>query len=278
MALINKQDTNGSKGTLLKGEFGYDDYTAGGDTGRVYVGTGATNIALAKKSEVDLKLDSASYTAADVKTKLLTVDGSGSGIDADLLDGQQGSYYQQALVSGTSIKTINSTTVLGSGNIAVQPTLVSGTNIKTVNGVSVLGSGNISVSSELTDSVTTTSSTIGASATAVKTAYDKGDSAYNLANSKIGLTLVWSGNSFYITDFIQTYGVGNYLATLYDPEYGTMSTDIIRVDSTTLPTRSGTFSSIATMFTAYPTNSSTSSYSGDLRSAHYYIKKVWRIG
>jgi hypothetical protein len=38
-------------------------------------------------------LASSSYTAADVLTKVKTVDGSGSGLDADLLDGQQGSYY-----------------------------------------------------------------------------------------------------------------------------------------------------------------------------------------
>jgi hypothetical protein len=38
-------------------------------------------------------LPGASYTAADVKSKLLTVDGAGSGVDADLLDGQDGSYY-----------------------------------------------------------------------------------------------------------------------------------------------------------------------------------------
>ena len=49
---INKHDTNGTKPLLGKGELGYDDYTAGGDTGRVYVGTGATNISLAKQSEV----------------------------------------------------------------------------------------------------------------------------------------------------------------------------------------------------------------------------------
>ncbi len=41
-------------------------------------------------------LASASYTAADVLTKLLTVDGSGSGLDADLLDGQSSAYYQSA--------------------------------------------------------------------------------------------------------------------------------------------------------------------------------------
>lgn len=35
----------------------------------------------------------ATYTASDVLTKIKTVDGEGSGLDADLLDGQQGSYY-----------------------------------------------------------------------------------------------------------------------------------------------------------------------------------------
>jgi hypothetical protein len=52
---------------------------------------------------------------------------------------------QDTLVSGTNIKTINSTSVLGSGNIAVQETLVSGTNIKTLNNTSLLGSGNITL-------------------------------------------------------------------------------------------------------------------------------------
>lgn len=38
-------------------------------------------------------LPSSSYTAADVLAKLLTVDGTGTGLDADLLDGQHGAYY-----------------------------------------------------------------------------------------------------------------------------------------------------------------------------------------
>ena len=38
-------------------------------------------------------LDSSSYTASDVLSKLLTVDGSGSGLDADLLDGNNSSYF-----------------------------------------------------------------------------------------------------------------------------------------------------------------------------------------
>jgi hypothetical protein len=41
-------------------------------------------------------LPAGSYTAADVLSKLLTVDGATSGLDADLLDGQEGSYYQNA--------------------------------------------------------------------------------------------------------------------------------------------------------------------------------------
>jgi hypothetical protein len=53
---------------------------------------------------------------------------------------------QATLVSGTNIKTVNSTSLLGSGNIAVQATLVSGTNIKSVNGTSLLGSGDLVVS------------------------------------------------------------------------------------------------------------------------------------
>ena len=53
--------------------------------------------------------------------------------------------FQAPLVSGTNIKTVNSNSLLGSGNIAVQETLTSGTNIKTINSNSVLGSGNITV-------------------------------------------------------------------------------------------------------------------------------------
>lgn len=40
-----------------------------------------------------LKLDASTYTATDIRTKLLTVDGSGSGLDADLLDGLDSTYF-----------------------------------------------------------------------------------------------------------------------------------------------------------------------------------------
>jgi uncharacterized membrane protein YgdD (TMEM256/DUF423 family) len=54
---------------------------------------------------------------------------------------------QPTLVSGTNIKSINSTTILGSGDLALQPTLVSGTDIKTINGTTLLGSGDLLISS-----------------------------------------------------------------------------------------------------------------------------------
>lgn len=55
MANIIYRDTNGTKSTLLpKASFGYDDYAAGGDEGRVYIGTeNEGNIPLARKDEVD---------------------------------------------------------------------------------------------------------------------------------------------------------------------------------------------------------------------------------
>jgi hypothetical protein len=52
MSYIRKQDTNGVKPWLGKGEFGYDDYPAGGDLGRVWIGTGTENKALAFLDEV----------------------------------------------------------------------------------------------------------------------------------------------------------------------------------------------------------------------------------
>ena len=58
------------------------------------VSTSTFNSALANTNAyIATKLNSSSYTASDVLSKLTTVDGASSGLDADLLDGQQGSYY-----------------------------------------------------------------------------------------------------------------------------------------------------------------------------------------
>jgi len=90
----------------------------------------------------------ADQTAAEILTAIKTVDGSGSGLDADLLDGQQGSYYQPA---STAITTAN----IGSQSVASATTSSSTTGnaasatvlqtARTINGVSFNGSANITV-------------------------------------------------------------------------------------------------------------------------------------
>jgi len=61
------------------------------------------------QTALDAKLASSSYTAADVLTKIKTVDGAGSGLDADLLDGiSSGSFLRSDAndaVTNTSLET-----------------------------------------------------------------------------------------------------------------------------------------------------------------------------
>jgi len=74
---INKHDTNGTKPLLGKGELGYDDYAAGGDVGRVYVGTGSENIALAERLESNM-MTKAQFNALAEERK---ANRAGSGFD-----------------------------------------------------------------------------------------------------------------------------------------------------------------------------------------------------
>jgi hypothetical protein len=57
--------------------------------------------------------------SGDITAWTSTNDGAGSGLDADMLDGQHAAAFQLALVSGTTIKTINGVSVLGSGDIVI---------------------------------------------------------------------------------------------------------------------------------------------------------------
>lgn len=63
-----------------------------------YVATANTNTNLAQvlsaiDAELDLKFYASDFTGSNILTQLLTVDGTGSLLDADKLDGQEGSYY-----------------------------------------------------------------------------------------------------------------------------------------------------------------------------------------
>ena len=124
--------------------------------------TGATKTKITYDSK-GLVTAGADATTADIADSLnkryvtdsqLTVIGNTSGTNTG--DNATNSQYsglatskQDTLVSGTNIKTVNSTSLLGSGNVAVQETLVSGTNIKTVNSTTILGSGDIAVQATL---------------------------------------------------------------------------------------------------------------------------------
>ena len=93
-----------------------------------------------------LKLNATSYTAADVLSKIKTVDGSSSGLDADLLDGQDGAYYRNAsnINAGTIGDAYLPATIPSSitGNAATASTLQTA---RTINSVSFNGSANITV-------------------------------------------------------------------------------------------------------------------------------------
>jgi hypothetical protein len=73
-----------------------------GDKGDIVVSAGGTvwSLDAAIAATIAGKLNAASYTAADVLAKLLTVDGAGSGLDADTLDGINSAAFAQ-LAGGT---------------------------------------------------------------------------------------------------------------------------------------------------------------------------------
>lgn len=70
MSVITRQDTNGIKPLLQVGELGYDNYPAGGDAGRVFVGTGSENVPLAKKADIS------DYAYSKEEINSIVVDGT----------------------------------------------------------------------------------------------------------------------------------------------------------------------------------------------------------
>lgn len=104
-----------------------------------------TGVTSAIQTQLNTKLASASYTAADVLAKLLTVDGAASGVDADLLDGQHGSFYQSAsnLNAGTIAAArlpSASTTAVGAVELATTAEGTTGTDTTRVTPVAVVKS------------------------------------------------------------------------------------------------------------------------------------------
>lgn len=130
------------------------------DAGHDIAGLDAAAVGLGNvdnTSDASKPISTATQTALDGKQVAGTyASGTGSASGTNTGDNATNTQYsglaaskQDALVSGTSIKTVNSTSLLGSGDIAVQASLVSGTNIKTVNSTSLLGSGDVAVQATL---------------------------------------------------------------------------------------------------------------------------------
>jgi hypothetical protein len=96
------------------------------------------NFATTISTQIGLKLDASAYTASDVLSKLLTVDGSGSGLDADLLDGQHGSYYYSPANAPDPVITLTgavtgSGTMTNLGNVSIATTATADPTL-TING------------------------------------------------------------------------------------------------------------------------------------------------
>ena len=100
--------------------------------------------------QLNAALPSATYTAADVLSKLLTVDGTGSGLDADLLDG----YNAATAATGNTIVlrnasgditagTVNATTVIANltGNVTGNVTGTLTGNATNVSGTVAINNG-----------------------------------------------------------------------------------------------------------------------------------------
>jgi len=78
------------------------------------------NFATTVTASIGTKLNASDYTAADVLTKIKTVDGSGSGLDADTLDGSHAS----AFLTGNQTITLSGD-VSGSGTTSISVSLAS---------------------------------------------------------------------------------------------------------------------------------------------------------
>ena len=103
---------------------------------------------MANKKISQLTAKGTALAATDL-VEISESDGAGGYVSKSVTGANVKSGLQPTLVSATNIKTVNSTTLLGSGDLAVQPTLVSATNIKTINSTTLLGSGNVAVQATL---------------------------------------------------------------------------------------------------------------------------------
>lgn len=189
--------------------------------------------------------------AAYLVTTGVINDGSTSAImtwSSDKINTQLGT-KQATLSSGTNIKTVNSTSLLGSGDIAVQPTLVSGTNIKSINGSSILGSGNLVLNTgQPTFQTDTTTAIVATSATLNGTISDFGESTQTLQ-----YRFVWGTTSSMVdgsTTWTAATSVGSVSSVITVASTSTIYYAALQVKDTQKPNSMGILTSSYTTFTS----------------------------
>lgn len=150
----------------------------------------------ALNTDVGNKVSTSTYTGSDILTKLLTVDGSGSGLDADLLDGK----------NSASTNTINTIVARdSSGNFAANQitatTFIGSLTVPTSGSISLSGSSSGSITINAPSVAGSNTITFPASTGNVVTTGDTGSVtntmlAGSIANSKLAnSTITIDGNA-----------------------------------------------------------------------------------
>jgi len=147
-------------------------------------------------TDVGNRVSTSTYTGADILTKLLTVDGTGSGLDADLLDGK----------NSASTSTINTIVARdGSGNFSAAQitatTFVGSITVPTTGSVSLAGSSSGTITLAVPSSAGTNTITLPATTGTDVTTGDTGTVTNtmltgSIANAKLAnSTITIDGNA-----------------------------------------------------------------------------------
>ena len=165
-----------------------------------------------------------------LKTSQVQNDSTVTGTNADDALEHLDSTKQATLVSGTNIKTVNSTTLLGSGNIAVEPTITAGTTGQYYRGdktfqtldKTAVGLGNVDNTSDANKPIST------ATQTALNAKQDSlGFTAENTANKQNSLAVDGTGVKFPTVDAVNTQSMidkGKRMVSVFSDFIGNVTT------------------------------------------------------
>ena len=179
------------------------------------------------QDSLDAKLESSAYTAADVLAKLKTVDGSNSGLDADLLDGTHKTALFTALTSSSA--TNISITVGGTTKSIADLFANSAAKLETARtiwGQSFNGTKNITGALTSVTDITGTGTFTGANLKATDSVYVNGIRLHKTADGVITL----EGN-LAVTGGVTMYAI--------DPVSASTIMDGVVVDGTTIKKENG---------------------------------------